>query len=564
MATSGETHAEPREGGRGIAKIGALFRRRPDPYAGADPERATKLGGALWAVSGLILAALLPLAPPTDAIGGLGWPIAGAIVVACLLGAARLFVAGPRVGWNEMLAMSFGALGMIAMLEWLAGGHSAPYHQFYLLSVVYTCCIHPPRRLLAYFATFVLAVSLSSTYAGWTASEAGDAGVYVLITLGLGLLGLILMDGVRAQRVTLRTEEAHARHLADTDSLTGLPNRRKLMHDLETASAQLAAERPLLLALFDLNGFKAYNDTFGHQAGDTLLTRLARTLEAAVEARGTAYRIGGDEFCVLARVTAGEVYELLERAGGALSESGEGFEVSAAHGSVLLPQDAPDAATGLSLADQRMYANKASGSRSAGRQTTDVLLSVLSERDPSLGIHLSEVAELCASVCKRLGVPDAALVPVLQAASLHDVGKAAIPEAILAKPATLTGEEWAFIHRHTLIGERILSAAPALAEAAKLVRSSHERFDGEGYPDGLRGDAIPFGARIIAVCDAYDAMTANRPYRSAMSTEVAIDELRRCAGTQFDPVVVDAFCAVLADRTARVVDRAALQREQLS
>jgi diguanylate cyclase (GGDEF)-like protein len=550
MPTSGDSQAELPGPGDGTGKIRALFGRRDDPYAGADPERATRLGGGLWIVSALFLAALLPLAPPTAAIGGLGWVIAGAIVVVCLLGAVRSFAWGSRVGWNEMYATSFGAMAMIAMLEWLAGGHATPYHQFYLLCVVYTCCVHPPRRVLAYSAAFVSATAISLTYGGWTANEAGDAGLYVLITLGLGLLGLILMDGVRAQRVTLRSEEAHARQLADTDSLTGLPNRRKLMRDLEAAVAQLAPERPLLLALFDLNGFKAYNDTFGHQAGDTLLTRLARTLGAAVRESGTAYRIGGDEFCVLARVTAGEVYVLLEHAACALSETGEGFDVSAAHGSVLLPRDAVDAAGALSLADQRMYAHKASGRRSASRQTTDVLVSVLSERDPNLGMHLGEVAELCAAVCARLGVPATELAPILQAASLHDVGKAAIPEAILNKPAALTDEEWAFMRRHTLIGERILSAAPALAEAARLVRSSHERFDGEGYPDGLRGDAIPFGSRIIAVCDAYDAMTADRPYRSAMSDEVALDELRRCAGTQFDPLVVQAFCAVLRDPDA--------------
>jgi two-component system, cell cycle response regulator len=446
------------------------------------------------------------------------------------------------------------------MLEWLAGGHTTPYHQFYLLCVVYTCCVHPPRRVLAYSAAFLLVIALSLTYGGWTANEAGDAGLYALITLGLGLLGLILMEGVRAQRVTLRSDEAAARHLADTDSLTGLPNRRKLMRDLDAAVEQLSPERPVLLALFDLNGFKAYNDTFGHQAGDTLLTRLARTLAAAVRDGGTAYRIGGDEFCVLAHVTAGEVYELLEQAGRALSETGEGFEVSAAHGSALLPHDTADAAGALSLADQRMYAHKASGRRSAGRQTTDVLVSVLSERDPNLGTHLGEVAELCAAVCSRLGVPAPELLPILQAASLHDVGKAAIPEAILNKPSALTDEEWAFMRRHTIIGERILSAAPSLVEAAKLVRSSHERFDGQGYPDRLRGDAIPFGSRIIAVCDAYDAMTADRPYRSAMSDEVALDELRRCAGTQFDPVVVQAFCAVVGDRDTALGDHVARSR----
>jgi HD-GYP domain-containing protein (c-di-GMP phosphodiesterase class II) len=140
------------------------------------------------------------------------------------------------------------------------------------------------------------------------------------------------------------------------------------------------------------------------------------------------------------------------------------------------------------------------------------------------------------------------VAPLLQAASLHDVGKAAIPDEVLKKPEPLGAEEWQFMRRHTLIGERILSAAPALAQAAALVRSSHERFDGKGYPDGLAGEDIPLGARVIAACDAFDAMICGRPYRAPMSIEVALAELRRAAGTQFDPTVVDAFCAVVAER----------------
>jgi HD-GYP domain-containing protein (c-di-GMP phosphodiesterase class II) len=125
------------------------------------------------------------------------------------------------------------------------------------------------------------------------------------------------------------------------------------------------------------------------------------------------------------------------------------------------------------------------------------------------------------------------------------VGKVAVPDAILNKPASLDEEEWGFMRRHTILGERILSAAPALREVAALVRASHERYDGDGYPDKLVGDEIPMGARIVAVCDAFDAMTSDRPYRSAQTVEMAAAELRRCSGSQFDPVVVDAFCAEL-------------------
>lgn len=209
-----------------------------------------------------------------------------------------------------------------------------------------------------------------------------------------------------------------------------------------------------------------------------------------------------------------------------------------------------------------MYARKSLDSRSsAGRQSTDVLLRILSERSPALGVHLDEVTTLCDIVAQRLGLPEEDRAPLLQAASLHDVGKAAIPDEILDKPGPLDDEETAFMRRHTLIGERILSAAPALVRAARLVRFSHERFDGTGYPDRLAGDEIPLGSSIIAVCDAYDAMVSERPYQRPRSPEQARAELRRCAGAQFDPDVVEAFCAVLEEREresagiARTIER---------
>lgn len=331
------------------------------------------------------------------------------------------------------------------------------------------------------------------------------------------------------------------------DPLTGLGNRRSLLADLEQGIAQASSARPLLLALFDLDGFKTYNDTFGHPAGDALLTRLAKRLENDLDGTATAYRVGGDEFCVLC--AADDPHPVPERAAAALAEQGEGFAITASCGSVLLPVEASSATEALREADRRMYARKNSDSRSsAGRQSADVLLRILSERSPSLGVHLDEVTALCDAVAQRLAMPEADRSPLLQAASLHDVGKAAIPDDILNKPGPLNDDEWSFMRRHTLIGERILSAAPALSRAAKLVRWSHERFDGKGYPDGLAAKAIPLASRIIAVCDAYDAMVSERPYKDRIPPHEARAELRRCAGEQFDPEVVDVFCAVLEER----------------
>ena len=346
-----------------------------------------------------------------------------------------------------------------------------------------------------------------------------------------------------------RAHEALA-HEARHDSLTGLPNRRSLMADLEEGLVDATEQSPLLLVLFDLDGFKAYNDSFGHPAGDALLARLGQSLAAAMEGWGTGYRMGGDEFCVLGRLGAETAAAVAEKAVAALSECGDGFSISASFGSVLMPTDTDRSEAALRMADQRMYARKTLGRTSAGRQTIDVLLRVLTERSPSLGTHLDEVTELCDAVARKLRLPDDQRVGLLQAASLHDVGKTAIPDEILDKQGPLTKEEWEFMRRHPVVGERIMCAAPALAQTAKLVRASHERVDGSGYPDRLAGEDIPIGARIIFVCDAFNAMTSDRPYRVAMSVEDALEELRRCAGTHFDPIVVDAFGEVMAEREA--------------
>jgi diguanylate cyclase (GGDEF)-like protein len=360
-----------------------------------------------------------------------------------------------------------------------------------------------------------------------------------LIPLGLVLVAIGAVAIVMGRRWSVKSDEA------DTDALTGLGNRRRLVIDLE----RVGEETPARLVIYDLDGFKSYNDTFGHTAGDTLLARLGERLESAVRRRGRAYRLGGDEFCVLAPLNE-EPASLVASTLAALSEKGEGFTIGCSHGAVELPREARDASEALRVADERLYAAKRSDRRSPGRQSAAVLLQVLSERNPELGSHVHDVGELAAEVGERLGLMPDELELVRQAGQLHDIGKMAVPDAILAKPGPLDAREWEFVHQHTVIGERIVGAAPALGPVAALVRSSHERWDGTGYPDGLAGEEIPLSARIVAVCDAFDAMLGGRPYRPARSVETALAELRRFGGTQFDPKVVDAFCAVLAEQDA--------------
>jgi two-component system cell cycle response regulator len=369
--------------------------------------------------------------------------------------------------------------------------------------------------------------------------------------LALGLASACLVAVLARLAITFgenRRMLTASREEASTDALTGLGNRRSLTRELERVTAEATALAPACLALFDLDGFKAYNDTYGHPAGDSLLARLGHALRDAVESHGSAYRMGGDEFCVLIDRELVEVEVVLAHAGTALSEHGDGFSITCSYGKVMLPAEAHDAERALHLADERMYLQKNGGRVSAGRQSSDVLLRTLSERHPSLHDHVSGVAELAVAIGERFGLPTEELGDLSNAAELHDMGKVAIPDAILDKPGPLDDAEWEFMRRHTIIGERILQAAPALKRVATIVRSTHERMDGKGYPDQLAGEEIPLAARIVLVCDAYEAMTADRSYREAMSAEVAIEELERCAGTQFDPRVVAAFRALVDQR----------------
>jgi two-component system, cell cycle response regulator len=363
--------------------------------------------------------------------------------------------------------------------------------------------------------------------------------------LAVGLSGAALVAALVRLSLTHRQSRSNlvsTRVQARTDALTGLGNRWALQRALDDALAEPA---PHVLLMLDLDGFKNYNDSYGHPAGDALLARLGMRLAAsATAAGGAAYRVGGDEFCVLAAWTADQPPgPLLERARVALSEQGEGFNVGASAGHAALPGDAEDAEEALRVADRRLYAEKYSGRVSARLQSAGVLRRAMTELDPELTGHTDEVAALAAEVARRLGLDEDQVERMAIAAELHDIGKIAIPRSILSKNGPLDADEWDYIRRHTLIGERIAQGAPALAGVAGLIRSSHERWDGKGYPDQLAGDDIPLGARIVFVCDAYAAMTNDRCYKPAMSQADAHAELRRNAGTQFDPAVVEAFLA---------------------
>ena len=283
-------------------------------------------------------------------------------------------------------------------------------------------------------------------------------------------------------------------------------------------------------------------------AGDALLARLGNKLAAAVGIPDAAYRLGGDEFCVLLPVSESAVGATIDRTAEALSEHGEGFDVTSSFGAVVLPDEAAAPPEALRLADERLYAQK-HRKRAHRDRPHQILLQALYEKEPELHVHVHDVAGLAVDVGREYGLAERELEQLYRAALLHDIGKIAIPDEIVRKSGELTDEDWVFVRRHTLVGERILTASPALRPVARIVRSSHERWDGSGYPDGLAGEAIPLAARIVAVCDAFHAMTATRAYGRPLPQDEALAELARCAGSQFDPEAVRRFRAALRARS---------------
>jgi two-component system cell cycle response regulator len=366
----------------------------------------------------------------------------------------------------------------------------------------------------------------------------------VALALALVRMGLALRENDKLL--------GQSRMEAATDALTGLPNRRSLKADL---GAALEDGQPHVLVLLDLNGFKSYNDAFGHAAGDAVLTRLGGSLAQAVRGRGCAYRMGGDEFCVLAGCPPQQADAFSARCAAAMALRGQGFAITAAYGAVTIPGEHGTAAAVLALADERMYQRKRGGQVPAARQSANVLAAVAEEHAPELAEHMRSVRELAHATAVEAGVLGAELEALRYAAALHDIGKLAIPTEVLEKPGPLTPDEWELIRRHTIVGERILASAPALQRSARLVRWSHERVDGTGYPDALSGEAIPLAARVIAVANAYHAMLTDRVYAPARSADEALAELRRCAGTQFDSAVVAAFERALAQIGSQLATR---------
>ncbi len=324
------------------------------------------------------------------------------------------------------------------------------------------------------------------------------------------------------------------------DPVTGLPTHEKLVADLQDAVAA-GEDRVLTLYLFALDGFKDYNDAYGDACGDALLEWLARKLRDAVGSYGNAYRMRGGSFALLAVGSERFTSALCASAASALSESGVGFQIYCDVGQAALPAEAPSPGAALELAARRASKHGSERHVKSGRRAPvdaiEALRLVRSRRD---------VATLATGIACRLGVPEDEVETVEAAMHLCDIGNVAVPGAVLGYPGKINGPEWQFILLHTLVGERLLAGPLGMEAVARLVRYSHERWDGSGYPHGLAGESIPLGSRIVFVCSAFHDMTSDRPHHAALDPADAIVQLERGAGSQFDPAVVAAFCAELS------------------
>jgi diguanylate cyclase (GGDEF)-like protein len=390
--------------------------------------------------------------------------------------------------------------------------------------------------------------------------------------LSMALVGPLLAIALY-QRSTFAALKAM--RLALTDPLTGLGNHRHFHERLQRELADAEADnRTLSLCLVDIDDFKHINDSYGHPVGDRVLGQVAARLRQG----GESFRLGGDEFAVLlpgldAREAVSVARSIVERVGAAQLEQVGELTVSA--GVATYPVQGVGRDELIRLADSALYWAKEDGKnrarayepayvelkqlrqlaestdRAARYRAAASLAKAVDARDAYTGSHSERVGELAASIGRRLGLDEAQVELTRLAASLHDLGKLAIPEEILRKPGTLNESECLVLQRHPQIGFRMLESL-GVEPIADWVLHHHERWDGAGYPDRLRGEEIPLGARIIFVADAYDAMTSERVYRRPLSAGEAFEELERCSGSQFDPAIVDAFGEELGVRERQI------------
>ena len=329
--------------------------------------------------------------------------------------------------------------------------------------------------------------------------------------------------------------------LSYLDHLTGLFNRRYLEKELRRLDN--SSSLPLAVLAIDVNDLKLTNDAFGHLGGDDLLREVGNVLRRSCRDGDILGRAGGDEFAIYLPKTNREAAERVkERILREASEARvEPMVLSLSVGIAIKTEVSQNIADIIREADNSMYHDKVQFARMRKQAALDRFLSIIFTKTPYEKLHAERVAQLGFALAKEAGLSDDRLVGFKEAAYMHDIGKISISESILNKPDKLTLAEWDEIKHHPAIGYRILKGVEGYSFHARAILYHHERWDGMGYPMGARGDRIPILSRILAIADAFEAMTADRPYRGRMSVEAAVQELRNNAGTQFDPELVEIF-----------------------
>jgi diguanylate cyclase (GGDEF)-like protein/putative nucleotidyltransferase with HDIG domain len=417
------------------------------------------------------------------------------------------------------------------------------------------------------------------------ANDSASAKDAMEIAYAIGI-GLIVLFGVLIARISARLHRARAAefesmaHMASTDPLTGLRNHRAFHDDL-SRELQRATRGPIPLSLvmLDLDDLKTVNDSLGHQAGDERLQALADALRTVHRAGDSAFRIGGDEFAVVLSATRSwGALEFVQRLAAQLEANAHGATVTAGIAEALDARDKEELIRDADLAlisakrinqQVAIYSDDTHADIDAviaeDEHHTQTLANALAvavdAKDSYTRSHCQTVSQLCLVIATQLGVDPEQLPRLRLAGLLHDVGKIGVPDSILQKPGALTDEEYEQMKTHSVLGAEILEAAGMRVEA-NWVRHHHERIDATGYPDGLAGTDIPLESRIILVADAFEAMTSDRPYRLAPGQRYAIDELRRNAGTQFDPDIVEALVRCLDNSAGPGLSQAPLTTER--
>jgi diguanylate cyclase (GGDEF)-like protein len=523
----------------------------------ADRSVETRADRALMARSLMYVFALGGCVAVAALATSHGLPRLGATVAFAWVAALILLGAYDAV---PVVALQALLLAGIAAVDWSIA--ASPHHA----TALATLLVAPAVYSVYFFTKRAAVLHLAAIVAGY--AVAADVPASEALLTGAGLIaatGLVGLHRASANRLIARLSD-----VARTDPLTGLLNRRGFEQLLDTElERSRRSGRPLSLVVGDLDHFKQLNDRFGHGAGDSALERLSVILNTAKRRIDTAARIGGEEFAVvLPDSDQHAAYILAERMRREVRETfaSDPSRLTISLGVATFPVHATTAESLIARADESLYAAKALGRdrsalyseettvraipRDGGHSRTVLALAeVLDAQQAGRDTHSQTVARYAAAIARELGMPDELVDRVHFGGVVHDIGKIGVPDAILQKPGWLNAEDWLELRRHPEIGAQILSSAQ-MHDVSEWVRAHHERPDGTGYPDGLEGHAIPLEARILAVADAYEAMTSDRVYRAALSADEARDELLRASGTQFDRHVVDAFLRLLDGASA--------------